>query len=524
MLGNFIDKIQTATEDLALVSNERTAAQLERILRKRLPKTFTKDEDYFNNVILKSYQVLRYANTELTLPMISTDFEKKDALPEFSWGLLWDSWARTEEDSTSVFLENLSDRGTNNAKKKTYFSALTPDLYQEHYRAKIENFCQKLFSQNNAGIPLLGVYESQYLDLFWDLHLQTQPDEIPDFAKQIGLEFVNCLAIFIPLNLNDLESSKSFKKSYEYVREYRPKLKQWVSEQVEAIRGCPENYNDTFVKYWFENDPENNFESGDITFECFHNFIALSQWGNTLYKIMDLLREDNTDTTALAVQSKFKEVMSGDLSVNDDGYTELDYLTLELFRITMPNGASVSRYYGMSPIGGSLGDKVDEIALHTHYHPANSPTHWEDAVAIPNSTLNNAPFNPDRYKNITLANEVDEEALKKAGSLAKCPFDHSKLETADGRSIENNAFGTTFAKTKEGKACPMVETAGYSPFGFGYRRCPGELLTLDVFKTVLTKIHEYNVTFYQHSSAEDAEKIAIAPGTILADNIAMRCD
>lgn len=524
MLGNFIEKLQTATEDLALVSNERTSAQLERILRRRLPKVFTEDEDYFNNVILKSYQVFRYANTELTLPMISTDFEKKDALPEFMWGLLWDTWARTDDDSTTVFLENLSDRGANNAKKKTYFSALTPDLYQDFYRTKIESFWQKLLDPTNSETPLLGVYEQRYLDLFWDLHLQTQPDDIPDFAKKIGLEFINCWAIFTPLNLEDLESSKAFKKSYEYVRENRTELKQWVSEQVEQIKACPENYNDTFVKYWFENDPDNNFASADITFECFHNFIALSQWGNTIYKIMDLLRTDNTDPTAQAVQAKFTEIMNSEQTTDEKGYTPLDYLTLELFRVTLPNGGSISRYYGVNPSGGSLADKIDEIALHTHYHPANSPVHWEDSVAIPGTTLNNAPFNPDRYKTVPSAHEVNEEALKTAGTLAKCPFDHSALTTADGRSIENNAFGTTFAKTKEGKTCPVVETSGYSPFGFGYRRCPGELFTLEVFKTFLTTVHERSITFYQFSSPEEADQISVAPGTILADNIAMRCD
>jgi len=524
MLGNFIDKIQTATEDLALVSNERTAAQLERILRRRLPKTFTKDEDYFNNVILRSYQVLRHATTELTLPMVSTDFQKKDALPAFMMGLLWDDWERNDTDSSTVFLENLADRGTNNAKKKTYFSALTPDLYQEQYRVKIEAFCQSLLSPNNAGKPLLSLYEERYLELFWDLHLQVKPEDIPDFAKKIGLEFINCWAIFNPLDFNDLESSKEFKKSYQYVREHRTALKEWINGRVETIKACPENYNDSFVKYWFENDPENNFETADVTFECFHNFIALSQWGNTFYKFVDLLRTDNTSATAQAVQTKFNEVFSAEVTKDDKGFTDLDYLVLELFRVSLPNGGSISRYYGENPSGSSIADKADELVVQTHYHPANSPTLWEDSVAIPNSTLNNAPFNPDRYKNVPLAHEVDEEALKKAGALAKCPFDHSSLETADGRSIENNAFGTTFAKTSEGKTCPMVETAGFSPFGFGYRRCPGEMLTVEVFKTILTEVNNYNVSFYELMPAEDAEKIAIAPGTILSDNLAMRCD
>ena len=34
----------------------------------------------------------------------------------------------------------------------------------------------------------------------------------------------------------------------------------------------------------------------------------------------------------------------------------------------------------------------------------------------------------------------------------------------------------------------MCDTAGYAPFGFGYRRCPGEFLTLNFIKDVLRKV------------------------------------
>jgi hypothetical protein len=30
----------------------------------------------------------------------------------------------------------------------------------------------------------------------------------------------------------------------------------------------------------------------DVVFECFHNFVAFSQWGNTIYNIMLKLRRD----------------------------------------------------------------------------------------------------------------------------------------------------------------------------------------------------------------------------------------
>jgi cytochrome P450 len=39
-----------------------------------------------------------------------------------------------------------------------------------------------------------------------------------------------------------------------------------------------------------------------------------------------------------------------------------------------------------------------------------------------------------------------------------------------------------FAVDTRGKALPVIDYAGFAPFGFGYRRCPGEQLTIQVFE------------------------------------------
>ena len=35
---------------------------------------------------------------------------------------------------------------------------------------------------------------------------------------------------------------------------------------------------------------------------------------------------------------------------------------------------------------------------------------------------------------------------------------------------------------------PVCDYAGFAPFGFGYRRCPGEQLTIKVFEDFLRKV------------------------------------
>ena len=50
---------------------------------------------------------------------------------------------------------------------------------------------------------------------------------------------------------------------------------------------------ETFVYYWIKNTPEDiEFPIQDVVFEVFHNFVALSQWGHFMYRVMDRLRED----------------------------------------------------------------------------------------------------------------------------------------------------------------------------------------------------------------------------------------
>ena len=77
--------------------------------------------------------------------------------------------------------------------------------------------------------------------------------------------------------------------------------------------------------------------------------------------------------------------------------------------------------------------------------------------------------------------EIDEAKCGQIG-LPRCPFKTTTLPVNDGRKtgITNSGFGTVFA-IADGKPLPVCDYAGFAPFGFGYRRCPGEQLTIDVF-------------------------------------------
>jgi hypothetical protein len=93
---------------------------------------------------------------------------------------------------------------------------------------------------------------------------------------------------------------------------------------------------------------------------------------------------------------------------------------------------------------------------------------------------------------------ASDEAKTNQMGFAKCPFDHKEFEVKDGRkaALSTNAFGTVYG-VASGKPMPVCDYAGFAPFGFGYRRCAGEQLTIQVFEDFLRKVWKDKIEFVQ---------------------------
>jgi len=73
--------------------------------------------------------------------------------------------------------------------------------------------------------------------------------------------------------------------NYMKVRALLDFLKQWIDQRVKDVAGgrVP-NPEKTLAWYWLKNAGNGeHFSNKDIAFEVFHNFVALSQWGNTIF-------------------------------------------------------------------------------------------------------------------------------------------------------------------------------------------------------------------------------------------------
>ena len=126
------------------------------------------------------------------------------------------------------------------------------------------------------------------------------------------------------------------------VRSHLAYLKEWINDRLADITsGKTPNPEKSFAHYWIKNaGGGENFAHQDVVFEVFHNVVALSQCGNTMYNIMLKLAKDTGET---AGRAWFKKTMEGSPDhAGGNAFTPLERFVMELFRTIVPNGGSIS--------------------------------------------------------------------------------------------------------------------------------------------------------------------------------------
>jgi len=475
--------------------------------RSIIPANF--EPDYVEKAVIPFFLTSVYNGERPMLPMIDVNFTKEGALPYDLWGLIYHDWRPTPEAGVTVFLQGLEKRGENNLRKRIYFSAVTPDLYKPMYGAKVTTFFNKLLDQQFANKPFMRHYLDYYFDLYWDLHLGVTGDDIPFEVRQIGEAFNTVLAYRNPL-------LPIVHDNYMKVRDLLDLLKSWIDDRINDIQtGKTKNPERTMAWYWLKNAGDgSHFSKKDVVFECFHNFVALSQWGNTIFGIMSRLADDGGDP---AVRASFQKTMSGNFdNAGSAPFTPLELFVMELFRVISPNGGSLSAIqdartsaYGSSP-QRRFGVPLERHSYISTPHTSTSldPVHWKDPKT----------FDPQRYLRVPTSAQINDEKCRQMG-LAQCPFDTTNFEVKDGRkaNITNSGFGTVFGVI-DGTARPVCDYAGFAPFGFGYRRCPGEQLTIQVFEDFLRKVWRDKIVFRKLDLANPG-RVPIGPNAVIEDDI-----
>lgn len=468
------------------------------------------DRAYVENAVVPFYLDSVFAGERPILPMIDVPLSKQNAIPYDFWGMLYEDWKPTPSEGVTVFLEGLENRGDNNLRKRIYFSGVTPDLYAPKYQAKVVAFFDKLLDTKHADKPFMRHYLDYYWDIYWDLHLGVKGEAVPPQIRTIGESFNTVLAYRDPLQ-------EIVYQNYMTVRALLPFLKKWIDARLDDIEnGRIADPDKTIAYYWLKNAGDGKyFAKKDVVFECFHNFVAFSQWGNSIFGIMTRLNEQGGDP---AVRAAFQETLSGDFdNANGAPYTPLELLVMELFRTISPNGGSfssitnarASSFYGGSPfVQFGVPQTGHPFMITPHTETSFDTRLWKDPQR----------FDPHRYKSVPTSAEIDAAKCKEIG-LPRCPFDLTTLPVSDGRKvgITNSGFGTVFA-VADGKPLPVCDYAGFAPFGFGYRRCPGEQLTIDVFCDFLRKVKRDKIVFRSLNLPNPA-KVPVGPTAVIEDDI-----
>jgi len=464
-------------------------------MRKQFSENF--DAAYVDNVIIPHFLVSMYKGERPLLPMIDLTLTKENALPNDLWGMLSDSWRPAPEHGVTVFLQALEKRGPDNRRKRIYMSAVTPDLYRPMYGDKVTQFFAALLDRRNAGKPLMRPYLEAYWDLYWDLHLGVKGEAVPPMIRQIGESFNTVLAYRDP-------TQKIVYDNYMVVRSNLALLKAWIDKKIDDLKRDPTSGAEkTFAYYWIKNgDDGDDFRRKDVVFECFHNFVAFSQWGNTLYNIMLKLSKNGGDPDT---QAWFKKTMEGGFDDAEGApFTPLERFVMELFRTISPNSGSIS---ALEEVRAPPYPRHGYI-ITPHTATSFDPLHWKEPEK----------FDPSRYKGVPTSHDIDEAYTEQVG-LARCPFERKRFEVKDGRktTLNNSGFGTVYG-IADGKPMPVCDYAGFAPFGFGYRRCPGEQLTIEVFEDFLRKVWKDKIEFVK-LNIPNPEPLPIGPTTVIGDDV-----
>jgi hypothetical protein len=184
-------------------------------------------------------------------------------------------------------------------------------------------------------------------------------------------------------------------------------------------------------------------------------FVAFSQWGNTIFGIMSRLSKDSGDPE---VRASFTKTMSGDYDhATGSPYTPLELFVMELFRTISPNSGSISAVedarrsaYGESPFA-ALGSRFERHTYIATPHTSTSfdPRHW----------TNPQQFDPDRYNIYRRAPRSTKPNANRSVLPVPLRHYHIQCRRRAKAGLTNSGFGTVFG-VADGKPLPVCDYAG----------------------------------------------------------------
>ena len=423
------------------------------------------------------------------------------------------------EEAWTVFLTNFQDRGYSgpigdpewmiaNYQKKVYMNALSLDKLQ-FYIPKIEQFVNNAFSAATTyGKPVTSSFQENLVLYFLRMHIGNQ--DYPEFVIKWFSDFITFVGI------GD-QSNPLRAQLLMYGNTTSPQIFEYFEDKnIEVIS----NADKSCIAYWWS---QAGLSSKALVFECVHNIVAFSQFSNVIYStIYAALHNINPLFGTLPGFPLYPNFLAEYAAAG----TSNDKLNVvrECYRLTVPNSISFSFVNPKVPDANVIKARHSHQTLMiTSASPVgpytNPPLPFPPAqLATFNQAYNYFTYDPSKYNanfNTNLDNLVGLPVVTDVlAASVTSPLD--KETVVDASTMPARPIVPIFAGPIMNPLNPTLNISSYAPFGFGYRRCAGEMLTylitekmFDVFSTV--EFEERNDIVYP--------LISIAPFKRVEDNI-----
>lgn len=404
------------------------------------------------------------------------------------------------DEKVTLFLANLADRGDHNYRKKVYMWALTCDK-MEKYKPKMELFLNNVYSQITIhGKPVLSTFQRELVLFFLNIHFGA--DDYPEYLVTYFQYFMEITGAGLADNPRSLSNCDWVRKMV-YGYQTTPKVREYIRERAIAVE---ENQDDISIIFYWQ---QAGMPVETILTECIHNIIAFNQFTNTLY----LLVVDRINGTPVPPNPPAPPVppivynfLAAYTAAAGNSALQLNILR-EVYRLLVPNSISFSRL-------------VEAVPSTTSPVKVN---HIHKAIMIQQTGAAYFAFNPARYDPAFTTDFSACNPPVVPGNPPNPVFDPSTYfvnSAVDGETVLPLSSPTLFP------VFPVVAGAtSYYPFGFGYRRCAGEVLNyflglmmLEKFQLLFNAPELAGATRFRFDPPTGA-LVTPAPFTFVPDNI-----
>lgn len=422
----------------------------------------------------------------------------------------------------SIFLKNYENRGPDNYLKKIYKAALTTDVlpaYKQKITAFINKFRMRVMVLKE---PVLSAFARELIEFFLTVHVgvDEKTNKHPPNVVEYFAGFTRVIGFGDPCRAGRNEAIVFGNDNVRSVRDYFSERNNIVAQTND--RSC-------IIYYW----ALAGLSPASLVMESIHNIIAFNQFLNVIWLIIN----DQYGTGTLQPPGVLKRYDFFDryAEAGNDEVLKLN-ITREVYRLLVPNTASFSKVIQATDGTSVPAVPVNELSPaqleqeHVNYDYSVPCLPVDPTVDILNSRhvhksiqyltslamgIDFATYNPNHYS--TLFGLNFDTTL-----TSDLPGPH--LIQPDGGVVDPSTLFFTSPYNNESviqKINPKVQVVYplpfYVPFGFGYRDCPGQGLSLDITQVILEAC-KYDIYEFRQP-ADDYPSIPRAPFTDAPDNI-----